>query len=1608
MRLKFTVCVLVGFFVFFSQICNVLAVPVIDTGNPPYEEWPQGSVENSVKVSNLKESGCTISWITDVPSSSRVDVYSDAAGTVPVQGSPFTTNYFGVSSTKHYVTIDSTTIVNAAAGTTFYFKVTSSDGTEDVAPSSGALYTFRKASGTPSPANTVAGVVYSDPGLTNPVNGVIVYINCTNRNSALLSIISGDPSVGVDGGWMFDTSAFRNMDGSLMTINAGDILVAEAWGAELGNATTGEYVYQAAGFEMLPDMVLTAVPLGAMVTPKPDLTISAASITFTPSSISLGESVLISVNVSNVGDDSASDVSVKYCEDVEDNVIGYGNVSIINSSETKTSSIIYTPQSGGMHEIYVYVDPANEIEETNENNNNASKSIFVIPSSNIAPVLTDGLVTPLSGNQTTVFTYSVNYTDADNNAPTVKEVIIDGNAYVMSSEDTNYTDGAIFKYQTTLSVGTHNYKFRFSDGLDVVNTSLTDGPVVTYLNHAPVLTNGVVLPSMGTVSTQFVYSVNYTDADNDVPVIMNVTIDGVEHTMTTQDNIYSDGSIFTYNTTLPEGTHTYSFKFSDGYDTVQTPVYTGPTVGQENAVPTLSNPSVSPTSGFDGALFTYTVTYTDADNTPPTIARVYIDGNTRTMSSNDGSYDDGSTFTYSTTLSAGTHNYYFEFSDGYWTVRLPESGTFVGPNVTINHVPSLLSPQVNPITGIEGASFTYQVIYQDEDNTTPTVKRVYIDGTPYTMMTSDSTYYDGSLFTYTTSSLNTGTHTYYFEFSDGVNTVTTTVLGGPTVYENTPPSLASGSVSPTSGISGTTFTYSVTYTDAENNTPTIKRVYIDGIAHDMATSDFTYADGSIFTVSKVITTTGNHQYYFLFSDGKTAVRLPAAGNFSGPQVEAQTYPPVLSACVVTPQSGDTSTSFTFSATYTDQENTAPAVRSVYIDGSPYLMTSTDNTYSDGAQFTYTTTLSAGVHEYYFLFSDGTYTVRYPETGSISGPTVSQIKHAPTLYQGGVSPQTGTTQTIFTFSIYYADLDNDAPSIKNVYIDGTAHAMSSTDTNYADGSLFTYSTTLTLGLGTHTFYFHFSDGTNEVREPASGSYSGPTVTQDSYAPTLYSASVSPSSGDTTTLFWFNVTYKDQDNDPPTVKKVVIDGLERIMATQDNVYSDGSVFSYPTTLSAGNHNYYFLFSDGKTNVRLPTSGTFSGPYVLQVNNPPVAKISTPSNGSTFTTIDNIAFNGSGSYDPEGDTLAYEWKDNGKTFGTSSSFVVRLSEGTHKIVLIVTDSGGKSSQAEITITVTKYNTEPEFSALIPYDNEVVVNNAITISWECIDYDSDYLTYDVYFDNYDASTLYIEGTDATSVYVSNLIDGMTYYWMVVANDGSCKVSSAKMSFKVNLTALPPSLQGPALTPTTAPFDGSVEVLITVTVKDVNNLPVVVTADLSSVGGKDNARLYDDGTHGDEFSKDNKYSLRFSPISNSEGSITITIKAVNSKGLGNSAQVTLILTSPAVEEEEEVKTQSLASYRGFIALLAVVLIVVFALVIKLRRDNAREAERIAEEERRRKAEEEGRRKKEEERRKREEAEKNPVKVKCPMCGTINEVKEIIRPYEFRCSKCEQKLKLSK
>jgi len=83
---------------------------------------------------------------------------------------------------------------------------------------------------------------------------------------------------------------------------------------------------------------------------------------------------------------------------------------------------------------------------------------------NYPPTLSNGSVSPISGDVTTTFTYQVKYNDSNGDAPITTYVYVDGSPRTMTKISGDYTTGAIFQYQTTLPEGSHNYYFLFNDG----------------------------------------------------------------------------------------------------------------------------------------------------------------------------------------------------------------------------------------------------------------------------------------------------------------------------------------------------------------------------------------------------------------------------------------------------------------------------------------------------------------------------------------------------------------------------------------------------------------------------------------------------------------------------------------------------------------------------------------------------------------------------------------------------------------------------------------------------------------------------------------------------------------------------------------------------------------------------------------------------------------------------------------------------------------------------------------------------------------------------------------------------------------------------------------
>ncbi|MCH9646666.1 MAG: M36 family metallopeptidase [Deltaproteobacteria bacterium] len=162
---------------------------------------------------------------------------------------------------------------------------------------------------------------------------------------------------------------------------------------------------------------------------------------------------------------------------------------------------------------------------------------------------------------------------------------------------------------------------------------------------------------------------------------------------------------------------------------------------------------------------------------------------------------------------------------------------------------------------------------------------------------------------------------------------------------------------------------------------------------------------------------------------------------------------------------------------------------------------------------------------------------------------------------------------------------------------------------------------------------------------------------------------------------------------------ISGSLNWTSSLDGSIGSGGTFS-TSALSVGTHTITASATD---------SGGLSGSdsitvTVNGVNTAPVVTITAPADGSTSTSGDSVTFAGTANDNEDGTiTASLGWTSNvdgsigsGGTFSTSS-----LSVGAHTITASVTDSGGLSGSAAISITVTQpANTPPQVNITAPGD--------------------------------------------------------------------------------------------------------------------------------------------------------------------------------------------------------------------------------------------------------------------------------------------------------------------
>jgi hypothetical protein len=344
---------------------------------------------------------------------------------------------------------------------------------------------------------------------------------------------------------------------------------------------------------------------------------------------------------------------------------------------------------------------------------------------------------------------------------------------------------------------------------------------------------------------------------------------------------------------------------------------------------------------------------------------------------------------------------------------------------------------------------------------------------------------------------------------------------------------------------------------------------------------------------------------------------------------------------VDPDSADGGSEVTFMVSYTDTDGDygeAPTLMQVWIDSDEsgtydstekHDMTeadSDDTNYKDGKLYTYTQSLmytGDGNISYRFAASDGLDLA----TGDpiLAGQVVQVTNNVPilawtgeTLFTpGGVYPDSATSGNSFEFRVSYSDVDNNAPSVIQVWVDlnddgdfddpGEKYDMTeldSGDTVITDGKLYTKTMALDYaGDGDLNYRFYATDGTDDaVGDPVSGGVVH-VVSGTNIAPTLawageagYTADgVDPDVAIGGSDFVFKVSYADADNDAPTGGiQVWVDENDNGTYEADEKYdlgeadagdtdyTDGKIYAAtPLTLAHGSDrslNYCFYASDG----------------------------------------------------------------------------------------------------------------------------------------------------------------------------------------------------------------------------------------------------------------------------------------------------------------------------------------------------------------------------------------------------------------------------------------------
>lgn len=323
-----------------------------------------------------------------------------------------------------------------------------------------------------------------------------------------------------------------------------------------------------------------------------------------------------------------------------------------------------------------------------------------------------------------------------------------------------------------------------------------------------------------------------------------------------------------------------------------------------NVAPIISDGKVElPDGATEDDEIAFKMFYKDTDNwrdNDPPIAKVVYKNSTSGIMEHDMTkmpsgvpWTEGKWMQWKTKLDPGTYSFRYNASDG---EDFATGDTDWNPTTfTIlprNKVPQLSTHSYAPLEGDTTTVFRFDVMYRDGDNEAPETAYIYLNDNPQIMNTDESGPWNSWVTYYYETTLSVGdNHMFYFMFSDGEDSVRLPAvdaspnwLRGPSVERpNNAPSLNTALFRPDDGTRMDEFTFTIIYTDGENDHPTVSYIYIDEVPNIMDPDGFNYDGGETFRYRSRLDI-GEHTIRFLFNDGKNEVRFPPTGTMPGPTV----------------------------------------------------------------------------------------------------------------------------------------------------------------------------------------------------------------------------------------------------------------------------------------------------------------------------------------------------------------------------------------------------------------------------------------------------------------------------------------------------------------------------------------------------------------------------------------------------------------------------------------------------------------------------------------------------------------------------------------------------